>query len=192
MTRTEKTVYLTRIPQIQTDRLLLRKISPADAGDMYEYASLSSVTRYLLWYEHPNLLYTKRYITYIQSRYRTGQFFDFAVVCRENGKMIGTCGFSRIDAENDAGEIGFVFNPKYHKNGYATEAVRAMIQFGFERLGLYRIEGRYMKENVASRHVMERSGMIYEGMLHGLMKIKGKQEDVGICACIRTCERCAD
>ena len=79
-----------KMSMIHTPRLALRRLQPQDARDMYEYASLSSVTRYLLWNPHPDLNYTKRYLAYLQARYRLGEFYDFALICRADNKMIGT------------------------------------------------------------------------------------------------------
>lgn len=172
------------IPQLTTERLILRKMLPSDAADMYEYASMPSVTRFLTWTPHPSIEHTKRYLTYLQTRYQTGEFYDFAIVCRENNKMIGTCGFVRFDTANDSAEVGYVLNPSYHNHGYATEALRAVMDFGFSKLGLHRIEARFMKDNHPSRRVMERCGMQFEGIFHHLLFLKGRYEDIGICAAI--------
>lgn len=171
-----------RMPQLSSERLLFRRMLLQDAEDMYRYAALPEVTRYLTWNEHPSVSYTKRYLAYLSTRYRAGKFYDFAVICRADGHMIGTCGFTAFDPVNDAAEIGYVFNPAYWHNGYATEAVGVILQYGFRSLGLHRIEARYMKDNLASRAVMERCGMHFEGVHRGLMKIKGHYEDIGICA----------
>ena len=174
----------THMPQLTTERLLLRKLEIRDAEDMYAYASMPEVTRYLLWHPHPDLSYTKRYIAYLQTRYSVGEFYDFAVICRRSGKMIGTCGFVRFDTANDSAEVGYVFNPSYRDQGYATEALCAVLDFGFSKLGLHRIEARFMKDNLASRRVMEKCGMYFEGICRDMLIIKGKYEDIGICAAI--------
>lgn len=171
-----------RAPQLITDRLILRYMQPRDAEDMYEYACLPEVTRYLTWKEHPSLEYTKQYLSYIATRYKMGEFYDFSLICSESGRMIGTCGFTRFDLANDSAEIGYVLNPRYWHCGYATEAVTEILRYGFDSLGLFRIEARFMKDNLASRAVMERCGMTYEGIHRGLMLIKGKHEDIGICS----------
>ena len=162
------------MPKLTTERLLLRKMLPTDAADMYEYASLSEVTRYLLWDPHPDIEYTKRYLTYLQGRYKAGEFYDFSVICREENKMIGTCGFVRFDTANESAEVGYVFNPSYHGMGYATEALRAVMDFGFSQLGLHRIEARFMKDNHKSRGVMEKCGMQFEGIHRHMLFIKGR------------------
>jgi ribosomal-protein-alanine N-acetyltransferase len=146
-----------RMPELQTERLILRKMCVGDAEDMYAYARRSEVTRYLLWSPLPDLFYTRDYLRYLATRYATGSFYDWAVILKKNNRMIGTCGFTTIDCSNDAAEIGYVLNPDYHGLGIAPEAVEAVLAFGFERLLLHRIEARYFEAHAScsasfSRH----------------------------------------
>ncbi|MFA6948408.1 MAG: GNAT family N-acetyltransferase, partial [Eubacteriales bacterium] len=67
-----------RIPELETQRLILRRMRPSDADDMYEYSRDPEVTRYLLWSPHPSRDYTKRYLEQLQSEYRLGEFYDWA------------------------------------------------------------------------------------------------------------------
>ena len=173
------------MPVLCTDRLVLRKISMDDTDDMYEYSKDSEVTKYLLWSPHPDKAYTFEYISYLQNRYKTGDFFDWAIIYPESGKMIGTCGFTRFDFQHNSGEIGYVINPKYSGKGIATEASARIIRYGFEELALNRIECKYMIENTASRRVMEKNGMIFEGIRRQGMLIKGTYKDIGICSILR-------
>ena len=100
--------------------------------------------------------------------------------------MIGTCGFTRFDFRHNFGEIGYVVNPDYHGRGIATEAVRAVIGFGFENLALNRIECRFMMGNDASRKVMEKNGMSFEGTIRQGMLVKGVYRDIGICSILQS------
>lgn len=170
------------LPVLETPRLLLRPMERGDTADMYEYARLHETTRYLLWSPHPSPEYTRAYLTMIGRFYRKGEYFDWAVVEKESGRMIGTCGFSRLEKNHRVGEIGYVLNPAYHGRGYATEAASAVIRYGFEQLGLNRIEGRYMVENTASRRVMEHCGLVFEGVLRESMMVKGRFRDIGLCS----------
>lgn len=173
------------LPELYTDRLKLRKMLFEDAEDMYEYSVQSEVTRYLTWTEHPNIEFTKSYLRYVSQRYRTGDAIDWAVIHRESGKMIGTCGFAKIDRINNFAEIGYVLNPKYQRQGIAAEAAWAVIEFGFDVLGLERIEARYMVENTPSRKVMEKCHMTFEGVRRHGAFIKDIYRDVGVCAITR-------
>ena len=160
------------------DRIILRKMSIKDLDDVYEYARDSRVSEHLLWSPHPSKDFTKRYLQYIEKKYRKCEFFDWAVEL--HGKMIGTCGFTSLSVDNQSGEVGFVLNSKYWGKGIAREAASLVIKYGFETLGLNRIESRYMLENTQSRRVMEKCGMRYEGTLRKSILSKGKYRDIGV------------
>lgn len=167
-----------RIPELTTERLILRRIRVADTADMYTYSKRADVTKYLLWDPHPSEEYTREYTTYLQSRYREGELYDWAITLRESGKMIGTCGFAAIYAADDRAEIGYVINPDFSSRGYASEAVAAVLAYGFSALKLNRIEARCFDANAASIRVMEKNGFLYEGTGRQSMKIKGEYQDI--------------
>lgn len=174
-----------KIPTLETERIILRKISVDDADDMYEYSKEYGVTKYLTWSPHADKGVTLDYLIYLQDRYKTGDFFDWAVVCKDTDKMIGTCGFTRFHFKDNGAEIGYVLNPNYYGKGIATEVVGRVVRFGFENLRLERIEGRFMIENEASRRVMEKNGMIFEGVRRNGMLIKGQYRNIGICSILK-------
>ena len=173
------------IPTLETSRLCLRRMKPSDAEDVFDYASRPETSKYLLWYPHEDLSYTKKYLKYIDKRYSQGAFFDWAVVEKNSGKMIGTCGFSKIDVNHERGEVGYVLNPDFHRKGYAPEAASAVLRFGFEVLGLHRIEVRFMIENTASRKVAEKLGMSFEGEERESMLVKGRYRTIGISSILK-------
>ena len=179
-----ETIYsvFSNLPSLETERLLLRPMCMSDDEDMYRYAQRQDVTEYLRWSPHPSISYTRDYLSYIEERYALGEFYDWAVVEKESGRMIGTCGFASLDSENDRGELGYVLNPDYHGKGYGTEAARRVLQFGFDVLHLHRIEAKFMQENRASLHVMEKLGMTLEGYRRDGMLIKERYRTIGVCA----------
>lgn len=170
------------LPELTTERLTLRKMLVADTSDMYEYASRQDVTEYLTWYPHPDRDYTREYLQYLGTRYATGMFYDWAVIYEPDCKMIGTCGFTAFHCPSDSAEVGYVLNPEYWGKGIATEALERVLRFGFEELGLHRIEARFMEGNDRSRHVMEKVGMTYEGCMRESLLVKGAYVSVGVCA----------
>ncbi len=172
----------THIPALETERMILRRILPEDAADMYDYSRNDTVTKYLLWETHPAEDYTKNYIGYLQERYDLGDFYDWALVDRSTEKMIGSCGFTTIDLPNNSAEIGYVLHPDFWGKGYMTEAVKAVLDFGFQRLMLSRISAVCMKENKASLRVMEKCGMTCEGLLRQAVYAKGRHRDVYLAA----------
>jgi len=185
MKREEIYRIFSNIPSLNTGRLTLRRMLVSDTDDMYEYAKLETVTRYLSWRPHPNRDYTREYLQYIGTHYSIGDFFDWGVIHNEDDKFIGTCGFTRFDYNHNCGEIGYVLNPSYWGQGLADEAVREVMRFGFERLGLNRIEAKFMEGNEASRRVMEKTGMTFEGYRRRSMLIKGEYRTIGVCSILK-------
>ncbi|MBR6679769.1 MAG: GNAT family N-acetyltransferase [Clostridia bacterium] len=173
------------MPAIRTERLLLRPMHVTDAMDMFEYASREEVTTFLLWSPHRTISYTRDYLRYIEDRYALGDFYDWAITLADSGKMIGTCGFTRLDLPHNSGEIGYVLSPDFHNLGYATEAASAVLKFGFEELCLNRLEARFMQGNDASLRVMEKLGMTFEGFHRDAMLVKGSYRTIGVAAILK-------
>lgn len=181
--RTENLYQIfSKMPELETPRLLLRAMRVKDTEDMYAYAKNPEVTQYLLWSPHKSPDYTRSYLEYLAGRYRLGQHYEWAMVSKADGHMIGTCGFSKIECPQNAAEIGYVLNPAYRGQGLVAEAAERVLRFGFDVLGLHRVEARYMVGNDASRRVMEKLGMQFEGVRRGSMLVKGAYRDIGICS----------
>ncbi len=179
------TKTFSHMPVLQTERLILRRMSVADAEDMFAYAQMPQVSQYLTWSPHADVCFTYNYLRRVEAQYHRGEFYDWAVVDCLDGRMIGTCGFTSFRAASDVGEVGYVLHPAYWGRGYATEAVRTVLAFGFEKLGLHRIEARFLEGNHASRRVMEKVGMQFEGWQREAILIKGTYCTLGICALLR-------
>ncbi len=174
--------YFAKNTILETDRLILRKITPHDASDMYEYASRPETSKYLLWNPHVSLSSTQNLINTLRNEYANENFFDFAVIFRENMKMIGTVGFTSYDERNSCAEAGYVISPDYWYKGIAAEALSALLSFAFCELKLNRVEARYMTENINSRRVMEKCEMKYEGCAREKLFVKGSFRDIGTCS----------
>ena len=175
-----------KIPTLETERLVLRGLCVSDCFDMYDYSKKSEMTKYLTWSPHPDVEYTKEYLQCVKEHYKMGLFYDWAVVLKESDKMIGTCGFTRFNLPNNFAEIGYVINSEYRGRGIAAEAARSVVEFGFSKLDLNRIEARYMIGNDASRKVMEKLGMRFEGVARSVVCKNGIYHDVGTCSVLKS------
>lgn len=175
-----------KIPTLHTDRLMLREMRRSDARDMYEYSANPKTSAYLLWSVHEDEEYTEEFIDYVISKYRSGEYTDWALVFKENGKMIGTAGFTKIDEENRVAEIGYVLNPDYWGMGLATEAASAVVKFAFETMNMHRVEARFMFGNDASLAVMRKLGMKFEGYQRDLLFVKGKYRTIGTSSILKS------
>ena len=186
MVKQELQKIFTHIPQLNTERLYLRRILPSDAMNMFAYSKEAAVTEFLLWEPHPDEDYTRQYVEYLQERYELGDYFDWAIVHAESRSMIGTCGFTRILPEERAAEIGYVLNPSFRGKGYAREALSAVLNFGFATLGLHRIYARIIRENQPSIRLAEACGMQREGLLREAVFLRGEYRDIAIYAKLST------
>ena len=182
MTKGKTQKIFKKIPTVRTERLTLRKLTPSDSADMYEYSRRDAVTKYLLWYEHENEHITREYLAYVADAYKRGAFYDWAVTLTDSGKMIGTVGFTKFDLPNNSAEIGYVLNPEYAGKGIATEAAKKIVNFGFNFLKLHRIEARHMVGNDASHRVMEKLGMKEEGTFRESYFVGGSYRTVTVCS----------
>ena len=174
-----------KMPELETERLKLRAIKKSDVEDINEYASNPKTSEYLLWEKHKSIEYTKRFVDIVLAKYRLSEYHDWAIVLKENQKMIGTCGLTRIDEENSIAEIGYVLNPSYWGNGYATEAAKKMVDFAFNVLGVNRVEARFLFGNEASLNVMKKIGMKFEGYLREYQLVKGSYRTVGVSSILK-------
>ena len=164
---------LSPLPVIATERLVMRPITEADCADMYEYSRDPATSAYLLWEPHPDPAYTLSHIRQLLRQYRSLTFFDWALVEKTSGKMIGTAGFTHIYGKQRKAEIGYVLSPAFHRRGLAPEAVQAVLDFGFHKLGLKSAVCRIMEGNEGSVKVAERLGFHYLGCEKGRIRKHG-------------------
>lgn len=99
--------------------------------------------------------------------------FQLAVILKENELLIGNCGLRLKKAGARTGDIGYELNPDYWGRGFATEAARAIVKFGFEEVQLHRIWSWCVADNVASARVLEKVGLQLEGHLREHEYFKG-------------------
>ncbi|GKX30892.1 ribosomal-protein-serine acetyltransferase [Vallitalea longa] len=143
---------------LETDRLFIRRFCPEDWSDMYDYLSQEQVVKY----EPYNVLSKEECKQLAIARSDNKAFW--AVCLKVNNKLIGNVYFQQQKPEEFlTWEIGYVFNPTYYKKGYATEACKRVMKYGFENLGVHRIIGKCNPENTSSWRLLERLMMRKEG-----------------------------
>ncbi len=165
------------LPYLETERLKLRKLTMRDAGDVFEYASVPGVSLYVSWTPHRTIADTKSFLKHVLFQYEKGIPTSWGIVLKENNKLIGTGGYLWWATEHSKAELGYVVSDKYWNKGYMTEALKKILQFGFETMNLQRIEARCFVENTASERVMKKCGMKLEGILRSSSFVKGAYRD---------------
>src|SRR3712207_498622 len=119
-----------------------------DAEAMFAYASDPEVTRYVLWDTHRSIEDSESFLRSATEGYERGDFGGWGVVLKDGGAFVGTCGVdARYAPEHASAELGYVLSREHWGKGLMPEAVRAVIRFGFGRMGLNRVQARCIAEN---------------------------------------------
>jgi [ribosomal protein S5]-alanine N-acetyltransferase len=146
-----------RLPTIRTARLEIRQFVSTDWPAVYTYTADSVVMTYI-----PGGAHTEAQAQAFATDHSGDQAEAYAIVHCAAQQLIGHMVFHPWFAPQTY-EIGWAFNPAYHRQGYATEAAAALLAYGFEQLKLHRIIATCQPENPASYRVMEKIGMRREG-----------------------------
>lgn len=149
---------------IETERLILRRFCMADAEDILSFSSDPSIAPHLQGFPGPTIEEVRDYI-HRQIGFKLGeldQVFDLAVELKGDHKVIGLV--TLISRKEKQGELGYALNVIYQRKGYATEAVRAVLDFGFDKLDFHRIFSTTERHNINSWMLLERVGMRREAV----------------------------
>lgn len=175
-----------QLPVLSTGRLRLRPLSLRDARDMFAYAGDPEVARYTTWEPHQSLEDSRRFLRAVLQQRFLGQPVPWGIVELHSGRLLGTAGFVSWRPEQRRAEVGYAIARSHWNQGYVTEAMRRILEFGWREMQLHRIEARCLTENGASERVMQKIGMRYEGILRGQIYFKGQFRDVKMYAILRT------
>ena len=151
---------------LETTRLLLRKIKLEDAYQAYNnWCNSNQVDKYVLWKKHENVEVTLNQYAKWLEEYKDPKTFRWIVELKNTHEVIGTIDVAKKFINFGSCEIGYCYGEKYWNNGYATEALKAVIKFLFEECEADLINAEFMSNNPASGKVMAKAGMKYEGTL---------------------------
>lgn len=163
---------------LETERLILREFQKSDWKAVHEYASDPEVVRFLEWGPNtPDETVAFLDGTLACQKERPRRIFEFAIVLKSSSKLIGACGIRINDHDTMQAELGYCYNRQYWGQGYAQEACKAVLNFGFTQLGLHRVVATCDSDNLASAGVLKKSGMRKEGYFLQERKVRGKWRD---------------
>ena len=162
---------------METDRLILRPFAEADAQAMFDnWASDPEVTKYLTWPTHSDPRITSMVLRDWVSHYEEDGYYQWAIVSKASGQPIGSIA---VVASNDQAcwvELGYCIGRNWWHQGIVAEAVKRLIAFFFEEVGVGRIQARHDPRNENSGAVMRKCGMTREGILR-----RADRNNQGIC-----------
>lgn len=164
--------------EIVTENLLLRRFQCSDNCCMGKY-----------WVSDPEIQHAyaepvyetseeinallKKYI----SSYKNDDYYRWAITLKGSGECIGQIAYFLMDNKNQFAEIEYCIGRDFQCRGYATEACKAVTDYGFSFINLHKVQICHRESNNASRRVIEKCGFVYEGMLRDHMYLNGKFEN---------------
>jgi ribosomal-protein-alanine N-acetyltransferase len=152
-----------KMPEIDLGHIMLRTINLTDSKDVFEYGSNHRVTEFLNWGPFVHESEARKTIERIfYPRIKKGLPIGYAIISKNNSKMIGTIDFhSKIKKDNSV-EIGFVLHQDYWNQGIMSRCIKEMIELGFNYLNYDLIRIKHLKKNIASQKVIEKAGFKYK------------------------------
>nr|WP_315210593.1 GNAT family N-acetyltransferase [uncultured Flavobacterium sp.] len=174
------TINFSPFPNLETERLLLRRV---DSNDIKEIFALRSNPETMKYIPRP-LVKTDEdaleHIAMIDSKIDSNEGINWAITLKDNSKLIGIIGHYRIKPEHYRAEIGYMLLPEYQGKGIVSEAVREAVKYGFNNMNLHSIEAIIDPDNHASAKVLEKNGFVKEAHLKEYEFFEGRFLDTVI------------
>ncbi|HEX2915637.1 MAG TPA: GNAT family protein [Chloroflexia bacterium] len=171
---------LETFPHLETDRLILRRIETADAKALLKLLSDREVLKTTDAPQLENLEQANWLIEGLEGLFSTKAGIRWGITLKPKNTLIGTCGFNRFEYQHSHSGIGYELAKQYWGQGLMTEAVAAMVNYGFEALQLNRIEALTILDNIASIRVLQKLGFREEGILREYIYAHDRYNDVRI------------
>lgn len=175
-------------PTLETERLILRPVTAADATAAFLYASNPAVTRFTLFETHQTIDDGRWFVTdYTRSRYASREPDPFAIVLKADPlkTMVGSVGTHWASQPNGTMELGFSLAEPYWGRGLVAEASRAVIGYVFAEYAVERLQAQVFVGNGASERVCQKLGFAREGVLRSLVLRRGRWWDIVMYSLLR-------
>jgi [ribosomal protein S5]-alanine N-acetyltransferase len=171
---------------LSSERLLLRPFHPQDENDLQHLASQREIADTMISLPHPYPDgHAQRCIVRYTEDLHAGRAAHFAITLKASGQLLGSVELRDIDREHLQAESSFWLAQPWWGQGYATEALRSVLPYGFQKLGLNRIYAHHLARNAASGRVLEKAGFQREGLLRQRVRKWEVFEDVVALALLR-------
>ena len=143
-------------PQLETERLVLRDLAESDARALFQNYSDEDIAKNFLDAPLTDMEQAVQFIEAFKAEFRQGEAITWAVALRGTNEFIGTCSYM-VEA-NSCAEIGYDLSKAHWGQGLMSEAMRAIIEYGFDELGLQKMKADTLSENTRSVNLLERLG----------------------------------
>lgn len=160
------------ITKLQTERLVLKKMEVSDSSSLFKIWSDSEVTRFMNINSLTDESQAIDIIEMLDDLYREDKAIRYSIIQSDSNQIIGSCGYNSLDFENFKAEIGYDLGKEYWGNGFASEAILALLDYAFNTLNLNRIEAKVEPENCKSIRLLEKLHFQFEVTLRQAEKSK--------------------
>ncbi|MCJ8010282.1 GNAT family N-acetyltransferase [Paenibacillus sp. KQZ6P-2] len=167
-------------PELTTERLRLREITPQDEERIFDCFSNYEAMRYYGQDPFHHLEEAGKLITFFADSYRDKRGIRWGMERKEEPGLIGTIGFNAWSPKHRRADIGYEIHPDYWRKGYASEAAEAIIAYGWGVMNLARIGAVVYTDNAASNAMLVKLGFQQEGILRSYMVQDGLSHDTNV------------
>ena len=165
------------LPTILTTRLLLRALTPSDIPSLFAVFGDPEVCRYWSRPALTSIGDATALLEEIDRFFAERSLFQWGIAQRESNTVVGTCTLSSLTPAHRRAEVGFALARSVWRRGYMAEALPSLVRFGFETLGLHRLEADVDPRNASSIRVLERAGFAREGRQRERYLLNGEAQD---------------
>lgn len=174
------------IPALEGERIRLRSMGRRDAEIMFQYWSDPVVTKYMNVPAFASVQETWEMISLLNGLAESEDALRFGIELKEERRLIGSCGFNVWELSGAyRGEIGYDLGLEYWGHGYMSEALRMLLAYGYETMGLNRIEALVDPRNKESRKLLQAFGFTEEGLLREYQQVGNGFVDLLMCALLK-------
>jgi ribosomal-protein-alanine N-acetyltransferase len=152
-------------PRLETDRLILREIAPPDADDLFRIFSDAEAMRYWSCRPYTSVEQAHRLIEEMSEAMDCGAGIQWAITLRGDERLIGKCGYNEWRKRHRRGDVSYIVAREHWGKGIVSEALHAVLDYGFDHLNLHSVEAGVTPGNDASTRMLERLGFHLEGRL---------------------------
>jgi len=171
---------------IETQRLILRRFQVTDLISIFKnWLSDPEVQNNYGEIACNNIEEAEQLVKKWIFLYQNREFYKWTIILKETEESIGQIAFYLVDSKNQRADIEYCIGQSYWSNGYATEALKAVIDYAFKRICLNRVQALHRSKNPLSGKVMQKAGMKYEGTLRQYLIHKNEFDDCIMYAIIR-------
>jgi ribosomal-protein-alanine N-acetyltransferase len=175
-----------KFPVLETDRLELVQIGPQDAKLYFDIMSRDEVTKYYGMDSLSHLDEAVRIIDSFQTGFELGRSIRWGIVLKENGRFIGTIGLNNLNLRGKKAEVGYELHPDQWGIGLAQEANKAVLEYAFTELDLFRIGAVTFPENEVSGGLLKKLGFMEKGRLRGYLYQRHQSYDALVFSLLKT------